>query len=214
MKRTGILLCLIGPAAGGKTTLAKALLQKFGATVSFSVSVTSRPARSGEVQGESYHFVSRAEFDERIKAGAFVEWEEVHGNLYGTLKEALTKSVVDGKDLILDIDIAGALNIKKLNPQDTVIVFIVPPSSKVLVERILKRGSVTPEELSRRLDTARIEYAKALELSKQFGKIDYFVVNDDRLLAEAQVESILEAERSRLSRLDDLALRTICRVDV
>ncbi len=177
-----------------------------------SISVTSRPPRNDEVNGESYHFVSRAEFEHRIAGGDFFEWEEVHGNYYGTLKSTLDTAVKSGKDLLLIIEIRGALNIKEHYPDDTVVVFMTPPDSATLKKRLRGRGRMSAREESLRFETARFEYGKLIEFADLPGRIDYFVVNDDAGQTYEGLDSILKAERQKLQRMEKNEIEKICRI--
>jgi len=213
MKRAGLLMCLVGPAAGGKTTLAQHLLDTFEGSVAISISVTSRPMRPGEIEGQSYFFVSREEFERRIADGQLFEWEEVHGNLYGTPRTKVEQALREGLDLIFDIDIRGALNLKRRFPSYTAVVFVVPPSSVVLETRLLSRSKVNNDELSRRLETAAGEYEAFMQQAGGDNLIDYFVVNDRLEDSKLAVESILRAERSRVGRIARADLAAICKVE-
>lgn len=208
LKREGILFCLCGPAGAGKTTVSHHLI-KNNPPCSFSVSVTSRPARAGEVDGRDYHFVSKAEFERRIAAKELFEFEEVHGNYYGTLKSSVLEALKGGVDLLLDIDIKGALTFKNQLPKNTVIVFLVPPSASVLKDRLIARGSISAEDLQRRLTTAESEYKKIIE-SRDLGVIDYLVVNNELEKTCSVVSAILTSARSSLIRTDLNSLRTLC----
>ena len=211
MQREGLLLCLVGPAGGGKTTLGQRLLTEFPET-RLSISVTTRAPRPGEVDGQSYYFISLPEFDARIAAGAFFEWEEIHGNRYGTLRSTLTEAIEQGRDLLLDIDIRGALRFKRDYPHHAVTVFLVPPSPAVLLERIRARGAMEPAELSRRLETARSEYRSLLERREARDGIDYFLVNDELEATYATLRGILLSERCRLGRLSRHDLGRVCTI--
>ena len=213
MKRSGMLLCLIGPSGGGKTTFVMRLLQEEGAAAKLSISLTTRAPRPQEQEGVHYYFVSREDFMQRVERGEIFEWEEVHGNCYGTLKRTVDEAIQSGVDLILDIDIRGALNFKRAFPGNAVIVFLAPPSVEVLLERIKGRSAVGTEEIERRLATAAREYGALLGLQQQPGSIDYFVVNRDLENTYAQIRAIVQAERARLSRLDQAEVRAICRTD-
>lgn len=212
LRRQGVIFCLIGPAGGGKTTVAERLLAEFSPKLSCSVSVTSRAPRAGEVDGESYHFVPRERFQEMVQAGEFFEWEEVHGNLYGTLRSTVQDALASGRDLLLDVDIRGALNFKRAFSRNTVIVFVVPPSFAQLKERLERRPGTNPEDLARRIGTARGEYAMLFSLAGGT-EIDYFLVNEEIERTYASVRALLLAERMRLSRLDAAELRRICALD-
>jgi len=195
----------VGPAGSGKTTFANQLLDEYEKSGSLcrSVSVTTRAPRRGEVDGVDYHFVSREEFEQKIQSGEFFEWEETHLNLYGTMKNPLESAIATGADIVLDIDIRGALNFKKSYPTNTIIVFIMPPSRGELKERLAKRGS-SPEEVAIRLTTALRE----VEIfSKNRDEVDYLIVNSEREKAFSQIRSILKVERTRVSRFAEASLK-------
>jgi guanylate kinase len=141
----------------------------------YSTSVTSRPPRNGEVQGASYHFVTREDFIARRERGEFFEWEETHGNFYGTLRSSLQNGIEGGHDLLFQIDIRGAITMKRHFPDNTVAVFIIPPSFEALRERLITRGAVDAAELDRRFATAHQEYQTLLSLRGEHGKIDYLL---------------------------------------
>lgn len=205
MRRAGILFCIVGPAGSGKTTFAQKLLAEFK-ELSKSISVTSRKPREGEVHGVNYHFVTREDFQKKIAAGEFFEWEETHGNLYGTLKKNLDDAIRSGSDLLLDIDIRGALNFKSTYPENTAIIFLIPPSAEELKKRMQNRGSIGAEELQKRLETAKAEYSLYLADRAGARQISYIVLNDSLDLSYQTIRGILIAERARGSRVaeDDL----------
>lgn len=209
MQREGILFCIIGPAGSGKTTIAQKLLSEFSGDVSRSISTTSRTPRPGEVNGVNYHFVTREEFQRKASAGEFFEWEETHGNLYGTLKKNLDDAVTTAKDLLLDIDIRGALNFKKSYGNNTVIIFLVPPSADELKKRMQGRASMPPEEMTKRLDTAKAEYGLFLSDRTGAQQIDYAVLNDSLELSYQTIRGILIAERARASRTSQSDLKRL-----
>ncbi len=212
VKREGILLCLIGPAGGGKSTFSRELLKVFKGSTKLSVSVTSRNPRKGEREGVAYYFVSKAQFKNKISRGEFFEWEQVHGNYYGTLKSTVEQSIKSSIDLLLDIDIKGALNFKKQYRNNTVVIFLAPPSFNVMLKRIKGRSNVSIAELARRVKTAREEYKALLSAVKKSGAIDYFVVNDKYEHTLDAVVSVLKCERHRISRLEKNSLKNICKV--
>ena len=211
LKRKGILFVLIGPSGSGKSTFCSRLVKDFE-DLQYSTSVTSRPPRHGEVQGKSYHFVSREEFVARRERGEFFEWEETHGNLYGTLRETLQNGIDGGHDLLFQIDIRGALTMKTHFPDNTVSVFIIPPSFEELRERLVARGPVDAAELERRFGTARQEYEALLALRGEHGKIDYLLVNQDIEETYAEMKGIVMAERSRYLRMDGDSVAKFCKV--
>ena len=179
----GKLIVVSAPSGAGKTTIVKAILAKYPSLL-FSVSATTRPIRAGEVDGRDYFFLQREEFERRIKAGQLVEWEEIYGNLYGTLKSEVDNALSAGKTMLFDIDVRGALSIKRHYPNDTVVIFIRPPSVEVLRSRLLNRKTEDEATMKRRLDRVTME----LETGNQF---DYQVINDDLQTAVREVEQII-----------------------
>ena len=165
----GRMLVISGPSGCGKSTLCKRLLQD--SRVEFSISATTRPMREGEVDGRHYHFLDKEHFSERVKAGDFVEWAEVHGNLYGTLREPLELAIERGKVFLIEIDVQGALQLKALGV-DGLYVFIAPPSNEVLRERLEGRATDTQAVIERRLKKAADEMLEA-------HRYDATIINDD-----------------------------------
>jgi len=163
-----MLFVISAPSGAGKTTIIRELFSILPG-LRFSVSATTRPKRKIEKEGKDYYFISKEEFAGKIKMGDFVEWEEVHGNLYGTLKSEIENSLSSPLDMVFDVDVKGALNIKKLYPQ-AVSIFIDAPVDE-LIKRLKKRSTETEEEIKNRL--ARLE----LELSYK-NKFDYIVQNN------------------------------------
>jgi guanylate kinase len=158
--------------------------------------------------------MSREDFVERNKRGEFFEWEEIHGNLYGTPKESLLHGIEAGKDLLLQKDIRGALNFKQHFPDNAVTVFMLPPSFADLNMRLQSRGTTDPAELKRRLTTARSEYEALLEVHGAQGTVDYVVVNGDLETTYAQVRAIVVAERLRYLRTEKDSVKRFCEVVV
>ena len=189
---------LAAPSGAGKTSIARALVED-SEDVVFSVSATTRPARDHEVDGVDYHFLSETDFRAMIEADEFVEWAEVHGHLYGTSRRALQAALDDGRFLILDIDVQGAMRMRERVP-DVVLVFVLPPSADALVERLTERGSEGQDTVARRIENARGE----LEQAAQF---DYIVVNENLEQAIDEVRSIVSAEGRRADRAIDLSNR-------
>lgn len=168
--RRGVPLVLSAPSGTGKSTLARRMLQEFP-NLDFSISCTTREPRPGEVNGRDYFFVSRDEFAHRRKLNDFAEWAEVHGNLYGTPLSDLRTRLAAGHDVVFDIDVQGAAQIR-LNIRDAVLVFILPPSLEELEARLRKRGHDDDESIARRLENA----AREMELAAWY---DAVIVNDD-----------------------------------
>ncbi|MBW3535138.1 MAG: guanylate kinase [Gemmatimonadetes bacterium] len=187
---------LAAPSGTGKTTIARALVRTAREFV-FSVSATTRPPRRGERDTVDYQFVDRAGFEAMIEAGALVEWAEVHGHLYGTPRANLEAAAQRGEHVVLDIDVQGARQIREQEPQ-AVLVFVFPPSLETLLERLEKRGTERPEEVARRLRSARDELERAADF-------DYVVVNDDLDEAVSAVRSVVRAEAHRPVRTRELA---------
>jgi guanylate kinase len=179
----GKLIVVSAPSGSGKTTIVKAVLAAHPGML-FSVSATTRPIRSGEADGMDYFFLTREEFERRIEAGQLVEWEEIYGDLYGTLKSEVERALSTGKAMLFDIDVKGALSIKRHHPHDAVLIFIRPPSLDALKSRLLNRRTEDEEALKRRLDRASMELNTASEF-------DYQVVNDDLQTAVAEINKIV-----------------------
>ncbi len=158
----------------------------------FSISVTTRDPRPGDRPGLDYDFISRERFEELRRKDELLEWAEVHGNYYGTAREVLHKAEQEGRDLILDIDVQGAAQLRE-KLRDAVTIFILPPSRKVLEQRLRKRSSDSDEVIARRLEGAAAEV-------RDYEKYDYVLVNDDLDESFEQLRGILLAERCRQTR--------------
>ena len=191
-KLKGLLIVISAPSGTGKTTLTHMLLKEFP-NMEFSVSYTTRKPRPGEVNGKDYFFVDRETFERMIEEGDFLEWAEVYGNLYGTSKSQVIKALNEGKDILLDIDTQGALQVKRNFPE-AVLIFILPPSFKELERRLRSRGTDDEETIERRLKIARVEVERA-------PLYDYIVVNDRLEKAYEKLKSIVIAEKCRTERL-------------
>ena len=189
------LLVLSSPSGGGKTTIARSLLDGRD-ELGYSVSATTRPMRAGEVDGKDYHFLTRDEFRRRVEAGAFVEWAEYGSNLYGTLWSEVEMLFSVGRIPVLDIDIQGAQQIRAAMP-DAVLVFVMPPSAAVLAERLKRRNTEPPERIRQRLEVAALEV-------EAIPAYDYIVENDNLVAAVSMVASILDAELHVTRRQPDL----------
>lgn len=189
----GLLVVISGPSGAGKGTICKALLQKQDFWI--SVSATTRKPRNGEVDGKSYYFLEVDEFKNRIANDGFLEYAEVYGNYYGTPKASVEEKLNQGEDVILEIDIQGALKVKENYPEG-VFIFILPPSMEELKKRIIGRGSETKESLLRRFTSAYKEI-------NYVSKYNYAVINDEVEEATKKIESIIIAERCRVDRIKD-----------
>lgn len=196
----GTLFVVSSPSGGGKGTIIRHVLVDVG-NLSYSVSYTTRAPRQGEVDGREYFFVSRETFQEMVAAGEFLEWACVHGNLYGTSKSQVIEETNAGGDIILEVDVQGAASVRQLL-MDSVSIFILPPSYEVLKQRLIARGTDSPEELAVRLRNAPDEL-------KQYSAFDYVIINDEIERASAQLASIIDAERARCMRQESLVLEAI-----
>lgn len=181
-----LLIVLSSPSGGGKSSVARALLDA-DPNLTYSVSVTSRKPRGNEVDEQDYYFVSEEEFFERVGRDEFYEWARVHDNLYGTWKPVVDAKLAQGKDVVLDLDVVGGLNIKKANP-NAVLVFILPPSFDVLEMRLRGRQTDPEEEIQKRLRNARSE----LNFTDKY---DYAVLNEDLDSTIHTIRRIIDAER-------------------
>lgn len=184
----GVLFVISAPSGAGKTTLLKRLLAVIP-NLEFSVSHTTRPPRPGEQDGVDYHFIDRDGFLALRDQEAFLEWAEVHGNFYGTSREAVTAALEKGRDLCLDIDVQGAAQVRRAADLPTVFIFIAPPSLEVLEQRLRGRNTDAPEVIARRLDNARREMTEA-------SWYDYRIINDQLARAEAELRGIIEKVRA------------------
>ncbi len=189
MMGKGLLFVVSGPSGTGKGTICKELLAR--TNVSLSVSMTTRKARNGEVDGLNYYFVSRKEFEDTIAQDGFLEYAEVYGNYYGTPQKAVLSKLEQGRDVVLEIDIQGALKIKEVYPKG-IFIFILPPSMMELRKRITGRGSESPDAIDIRL-------GEALKEVSYIDKYDYCVVNDEVHKAVEKIIAIMNAEHSRVS---------------
>jgi guanylate kinase len=192
MKSRGQLIVISGPSGAGKGTVCTALLEKNNFWI--SVSATTRSPRSNEIEGTNYYFLTKEKFLEKIASEDFLEHAEVYGNYYGTPKSEVLKVLETGRDVILEIDIQGALMVKKAYPKG-VFIFILPPSMEELKNRITNRGSETPESLITRFTSAHKEISFV-------SKYDYAVVNDTVNSACDKIQSIIIAERCKVHRMN------------
>jgi guanylate kinase len=182
------------PSGSGKSTLVSRLLNEV-AQLAFSVSYTTRTPRGLEVDGQAYHFIDYSEFERRLAANEFLEHATVFGNYYGTHSDALEKAAKEGKDLVLDIDVQGAAQLKKRIP-DAVSIFILPPSREILEQRLRSRSQDREEVIRRRLADAAREI-------RDYSRYDYVLVNSDLDMAAETLKAIVKAERVRRIRVEE-----------
>lgn len=199
MTQKGILIVISGPSGTGKSTIVKAFIER-NPKVQLSVSATTRKARPGEVDGVNYFFHSEDEFQKKLRQDAFLEHAVVYGNYYGTPKDFVKEQLESGKNVLLEIDTVGAMQVRKKFSQG-VFLFILPPSLEELHRRINHRGTETPEELERRMNSALEEIA-------HLGNYDYVVMNDHVDNAVQLIENILQAEKASVARSRQYWLQT------
>lgn len=199
-KNTGQLIVISAPSGSGKGTIISKLLENDNKNRWLSVSTTSRAPRSNDIPGETYNFVTKEEFEELIKNDYFIEYTNYVGNYYGTPKELIKKKLDQGIDVILEIEIEGANNIKKLIPE-ALFIFIMPPSIKTMIQRLKNRKTDSKDKIIERFRTA---YKEINEVTQY----NYVVVNDDLEIAVDKVESIIKAEKCRVDRIEEVYLDT------
>ena len=179
------LIVFTAPSGAGKTTIVQHLLGKYP-QLAFSISATTRTRRTTEIEGKDYYFMSKEAFELRIHQGAFMEWEEVYPDIfYGTLKSEVERLWKMGKQVLFDIDVQGAINLKKDNPNSCFVIFVKPPSLQTLIDRLKNRKTETEESLKKRVNKLKQE----LEYADQF---DHCLINDDLSLALTEAENIIE----------------------
>ncbi len=191
-RNKGILTVVSGFSGAGKGTIMKELMKKYSERYALSISATTRAPRCGETDGVEYFFKSREEFEQMIAEGALIEYAQYVGNYYGTPKAYVEEQLLAGKDVILEIEIQGALKVKRRFP-DTVLLFVTPPSAEELKNRLIGRGTEAMDVIESRL-------ARALEESEGMEAYDYLVVNDVLRDAVEQVHGIIQNEHYRVSR--------------
>jgi guanylate kinase len=196
----GTLFVVSSPSGGGKGTIIRQVLDVVE-NLSYSVSYTTRAPRQNEADGREYFFVGRETFEEMVAAGEFLEWACVHGNLYGTAKDQIIRETASGADIILEVDVQGAASVRQLL-MDSVSIFILPPSYEVLRQRLIARGTDSPDELEVRLRNAPEEL-------RQYSAFDYVIINDKIERAAGQLASIIYAERARCMRQESLVQEVI-----
>ncbi|MFC1850055.1 guanylate kinase [candidate division CSSED10-310 bacterium] len=198
LSRQGIFFVLSSPSGGGKTTIYKGVIRQLPG-ITYSVSYTTRAARENEIDGHDYNFVTLNTFEMMRAENQFMEWAEVHDALYGTHRETLLTSMKKGIDVIMDIDVQGARQLRQKMKQG-IFIFIFPPTMGELERRLRNRKSDTDATIRRRLDIARIE----MSVYKHY---DYLVINDSLEQAIADVITIIKAERCKISRFDNHTIK-------
>jgi guanylate kinase len=179
-----MLYAFAAPSGTGKTTIVKEILKRYP-EIEFSISATTRKKRDIETDGKDYYFLSKEEFEDKIRKGDFIEYEKIFdGNYYGTLKSAVQDAIVRGKSMLFDIDVLGALSIKKHFKENSVLIFVKPPSKEEIMTRLINRKTETKQQIERRLSRFDIEMAKINEF-------DYIVLNDDLESAVNKVQEII-----------------------
>lgn len=196
-KKQGLLIIISAPSGAGKGSVIEQLLKK-DSNLWLSISATSRPIRSNDEEGKTYYFLTREEFEKRIAKDYFLEYATYAGNYYGTPKEHIQEQLNNGKDVILEIEIQGAMAIKEKIPE-ALCIFIMPPSLKELKRRLIYRGTDTKEKI---LERFKIAYKEMNEVTKY----NYVVINDDIAIATDKVASIIKAEKCRVDRIEEMFL--------
>ncbi len=188
----GLLIVLSGPSGVGKGTVRKALFNMPGNNLEYSISMTTRKQRPGEQDGKDYYFVSREEFEERISKGKFLEYAEFVGNYYGTPLDLVNEKLAKGNEVVLEIEVQGALQVREKCP-DAVFIFLAPPSKQALYDRLRSRGTESEEIIEQRVQKANKEFQLAY-------KYDYIVVNDTVENAADRIMAIIRAEHAKTER--------------
>jgi guanylate kinase len=192
VSRRGLLFVMSSPSGAGKTTLSRRLLADDD-NIAMSVSVTTRKPRPGEVDGQDYHFITPAKFDEMVQAGELLEWATVFGNSYGTPRKPVETALHAGRDVLFDIDWQGTQQLAQAMPEDLVRLFILPPTPDALRTRLISRAQDSSTVIAKRM-------AEAAHEISHWPEYDYVIVNDSLDMAHAQVVAILTAERLRRRR--------------
>lgn len=191
----GLLIVLSGPSGVGKGTVREALFKMEGHELVYSISMTTRKPREGEVNGREYYFISREEFEENIKNGKMLEYTEFVGNYYGTPLDEVIRLIDEGKEVLLEIEVNGAMQVRE-KCKEAIFIFIAPPSFDALKNRLIRRGTETNDKISERIQKAEREIGLA-------GMYDYIVVNDEVENAADKILAIIRAEHAKTKRTID-----------
>jgi guanylate kinase len=197
-KKSGQVIVISSPSGGGKGSIIKGLLKNDNQTRWLSISTTTRKKRKSDIEGVTYNFTTKEDFENKIKQNYFLEYATYADNYYGTPKNSIKEKIDKGIDVILEIEIEGAKNIKKIIPE-AIFIFIMPPSLEVLLKRLKNRNTETKETIIKRFNAA---YKEINEVSKY----NYVVVNDKLDIAIDKVESIIKAEKCRVDRIEEVYL--------
>ena len=191
MKKKGLLVVVSGPSGAGKGTICKNFME-LNKEMLLSISSTTRNPRENEIDGVNYNFITKQDFEDLIGADSLLEYVHVFGNYYGTPKKWVLECIEKGKDVLLEIEIVGAMKVKEKYP-DAILVFVLPPSLKELKNRIITRGTETIEQIENRM-------ARAMQEIKTIEKYDYFIFNDNLTRAVDDLEAIISAEKNKVNR--------------
>jgi len=195
MNKRGILVVVSGFSGAGKGTLMKELLSRYD-NYALSISATTRSPREGEVDGKEYFFVSRERFETMIEQDELIEYADYVGNYYGTPKAYVTEQMEAGKDVVLEIEMQGALKVKAKFPE-TLLIFVTPPSAKMLYQRLRTRGTETEEVIAKRM-------SRAVEESQDMHRYDYLVINDDLDTCVREMHELIQAQHLKMSNSLDI----------
>ena len=191
MKKKGLLVVVSGPSGAGKGTICKNFME-LNKEMLLSISSTTRNPRENEIDGVNYNFITKQDFEDLIGTDSLLEYVHVFGNYYGTPKKWVLECIEKGKDVLLEIEIVGAMKVKERYP-DAILVFVLPPSLKELKNRIITRGTETIEQIENRM-------ARAMQEIKTIEKYDYFIFNDNLTRAVDDLEAIISAEKNKVNR--------------
>ena len=191
MKKKGLLVVVSGPSGAGKGTICKNFME-LNKEMLLSISSTTRNPRENEIDGVNYNFITKQDFEDLIGTDSLLEYVHVYGNYYGTPKKWVLECIEKGKDVLLEIEIVGAMKVKEKYP-DAILVFVLPPSLKELKNRIITRGTETIEQIENRM-------ARAMQEIKTIEKYDYFIFNDNLTRAVDDLEAIISAEKNKVNR--------------